>query len=158
MNLVRSLLFLALLSPLVAEADDNWLDYDHLYLQGGTYAHYKSSSDYSGPDILVSIEAIKKNDWLYGLALFDNSFGQFSQYLYAGKIWNYHDAFEGFHSRITAGLLHGYRGEYQDNIPFNSLGTAPAIIPSVGYKTGRYGADISMLGFAGLLMTVGLDL
>ncbi|HDY85279.1 hypothetical protein LCGC14_0646160 [marine sediment metagenome] len=158
MNLVRSLLCLALLSPLVAEADDNWLSYDHLYLQGGTYTHYKSSSDYSGPDILVSLEAVKKNDWLYGLALFDNSFGQFSQYVYAGKIWNYHDSFEGFHSRVTAGLLHGYRGEYQDNIPFNGLGTAPAIIPSVGYKAGRYGADVSMLGFAGLLMTVGLDL
>jgi hypothetical protein len=158
MNLVRSLLCLALLSPLVVEAADNWLDYDHLYLQGGTYAHYSPSDDYTGSKILISLEAIKSNDWLYGLALFDNSYGQFSQYLYIGKAWNYHETFEGFHTKLTGGLLHGYRDEYQDNIPFNSLGTAPAIIPSVGYKAGRYGADISMLGFAGLLMTVGLDL
>lgn len=158
MNIVRPFLYLVLLSPFVAQADENWLDYDHLYLQGGTYTHYSPSANYAGSKILISLEAIKSNDWSYGLALFDNSYGQFSQYLYVGKSWNYYGAFEGFHTKLTAGLIHGYRGEYQDNIPLNNLGTAPAIIPSVGYKTGRYGVDVSMLGFAGLLMTVGLDL
>tara|TARA_R110001583_G_scaffold177418_2_gene332588 strand:+ start:90630 stop:91106 length:477 start_codon:yes stop_codon:yes gene_type:complete len=158
MNIARPFLYLVLVSPLVAQADDNWLDYDHLYLQGGTYTHYTSSDNHDGPDVLISLEAIKNNDWSYGLALFDNSFGQFSQYLYVGKAWNYHGSFEGFHTKLTAGLIHGYRGEYQDKIPLNRFGTAPAIIPSVGYKIGRYGADVSMLGFAGLLMTVGIDL
>jgi hypothetical protein len=125
------------------------------YLQAGTYTHYSSSDEHKGPNVLVSLEAKKTNDWLYGLALFDNSFGQFSQYLYAGKQWQLHGAFEHFHTKLTAGLIHGYRGEYKDKIPLNNLGTAPAIIPSIGYDYGEYGADIIMLGNSGLLFTVG---
>ena len=158
MKMCRFLLSIILLSPFVAQADEHWYDYDHLYLQGGGYVHHSSSDDYKGNNILISLEAIKDNDWLYGLALFNNSFDQFSQYLYVGKSWNYHGSFEGFHTKLTAGLIHGYHGEYQDKIPFNNFGIAPAIIPSVGYKIGRYGADISMLGISGLLLTVGLDL
>tara|TARA_R110002049_G_scaffold92191_1_gene228917 strand:+ start:293 stop:742 length:450 start_codon:yes stop_codon:yes gene_type:complete len=149
---------MVLLRSLTAQAEEHWYSYDYLYLQGGTYTHYTSSDNHEGPDILLRLEAIKDNDWSYGLALFDNSFGQFSQYLYVGKTWNYHGSFEGFHTKLTAGLIHGYRGEYQDKIPLNRFGIAPAIIPSVGYKIGRYGADVSMLGFAGLLITVGIDL
>jgi hypothetical protein len=158
MKIIRFFLYIALLSPFVTHADENWLGYDHLYLQGGTYTHFSSSDDYKGSKILISLEAIKDNDWLYGLSLFDNSFGQFSQYLYVGKIWSYHGSLEGFHTKLTAGLLHGYRGKYEDKIPLNKYGTAPALIPSVGYKTGRYGVDVHMLGIAGLLLTVGLDL
>lgn len=157
-KMYRFSLFIMLLSPFIAQADEHWYDYDHLYLQGGSYAHFTSSDDYKGTNVLVSLEAIKKNDWSYGLALFNNSFDQFSQYLYLGKTWNYSGSFDGFHSKLTAGFIHGYRGEYQDKIPFNNVGIAPAIIPSVGYKVGRYGTDISLLGVAGLLMTVGLDL
>ncbi len=158
MKIIRFFLYIALLSPLVSQAEEHWYNYDHLYLQGGTYTHYTASDDYKGSKILISLEAIKDNDWLYGLALFDNSFGQFSQYLYLGKKWNYHGAFEGFNTKLTAGLLHGYRGKYEDKIPLNNYGTAPALIPSVGYKTGRYGVDVHMLGLSGLLLTVGLDL
>jgi len=157
-KIIRFLLYIILLSPLISQAEEHWYDYDHLYLQGGTYTHYSASDNHDGSNVLISLEAIKSNDWSLGLALFDNSFGQFSQYLYVGKNWNYHGSFEGFHTKLTAGLIHGYHGEYQDKIPLNNFGTAPAIIPSFGYKTGRYGADVSMLGLAGLLVTLGLDL
>ncbi len=158
-NLIRLLVFCFVLSsPCRSYAEENWYNYDHLYVQGGTYTHYTSTPDHKGSNIFTSIEAVKDNDWLYGLALFDNSFGQFSQYLYVGKHWNYQGAFDGFHTKLTAGLIHGYSGKFKDKLALNELGVAPVIIPGIGYKKGRYGADVIMLGFAGLLFTVGMDL
>ncbi len=158
-NVIRLIvLCFVLSSPCRSYAEENWYDYDHLYIQGGTYTHYSSSPEHDGPNILASVEAVKESNWLAGLALFDNSFGQFSQYLYLGKQWDYQGSLDGFHTKLTAGLIHGYRGEYKDKIAFNSRGVAPAIIPSIGYKKGRYGADVILLGFAGILFTVGTDL
>ena len=149
---------LAFYLPVISHAAENQDHFDHYYLQAGTYTHYSSSEDHAGPDIFVAAEAVGDNDDIYGLALFDNSFGQFSQYLYTGKSWNYHGALEGFHTKVTAGLIHGYRGEFQDKIPLNNYGFAPAIIPGVGYSNGHYGADVIMLGLSGLLFTVGMNL
>lgn len=146
---------------LVAHADEKSQQtpyFDHFYLQAGSYAHYTDSEDYTGTKLFTSIEGVKKNDWLYGLALFDNSFGQFSQYLYTGKTFNYHGQLEGFHTKLTAGFIHGYRGDYKDKIPLNNLGIGPAIIPGVGYDNGKVGADLIMLGVAGVLFTVGVHL
>lgn len=154
LNSTRALLFALTVLPFAAYADATTSGSNY-YLQAGTYTHYSSSDEHQGPNILVSLEAAKSNNCLYGLALFDNSFGQFSQYLYAGKKWQLHGPFEHFHTKLTAGLIHGYRGEYQDKIPLNDLGVAPVLIPSIGYDYGQYGADIIMLGNSGLLFTVG---
>lgn len=143
--------------PFSLQAEESWFNYDHLYFQAGSYLHYTPSDDYAGNKIFTSLEAIKSNNSLYGLALFDNSFGQFSQYLYVGKSWNYYGNWEGFHTKLTAGLVHGYKGEFKDKIPFNSRGVAPAIIPGFGYKKGRLGADVIFLALNGLLFTIGVD-
>ena len=58
--------------------------------------------------------------------------------------------------KVTAGLLHGYKGEYRDKIPFNHYEIAPAIIPSVGYCWSRYCGEFVLLGGAGALFTIGL--
>jgi len=157
-TIIRYLIFLLLLSPFRAQAEEeHWYNFDHLYLYGGTYVHFESSEDHDGPNILVALEAVRSDDWLYGLALFDNSFNQFSQYLYGGKNWYFHDNWEGFHAKVTVGLIHGYKDEYKDKIPFNELGIAPAIIPSIGYKKGRFEADMMLLGNSAMLFTVGMD-
>ena len=158
LTLTRFLVFLALLGPVALHAEERWYNYDHLYLQTGTYMHFSSSEDHAGPRIFVSLEAVKSNNWLYGLGLFNNSFDQFSQYLYGGKIWKFHNQWEGFQAKVTFGLIHGYKDEFQDKIPFNGLGVAPAIIPAIGYKKGRFGGDVVLLGAAALLFTVGMDL
>ena len=85
--------------------------------------------------------------------MFNNSFNQFSQYLYGGKLWNFHGKWEGFNAKITAGLIHGYKGEFKDKIPNNGEGIAPAIIPGIGYRKGRFGGNIYVLGISGLLFT-----
>ncbi len=150
--------YLLLFSATVGASETTWYHYDHLYLQGGTYIHFTDSEDHEGPNLFVSLEAKKSNDWLYGLALFDNSFGQFSQYLYAGKNWDFHGTFENFHAKLTAGFIHGYKDEFKDKIPMNQYGIAPALIPGIGYKKDRLGADIVLLGNSGLLFTIGYDI
>ena len=144
--------------PSISQAEEGLIGKDHLYLQLGSYFHYTYSSDHTDKPIFTSIESVNADSTLYGLALFNNSFDQFSQYLYAGKSWNYHGDWQGFHTKLTVGLIHGYRGKYKHKIPLNSLGIAPAIIPGIGYNNGRYGADVIMLGLSGLLFTVGMDL
>jgi hypothetical protein len=91
---------------------------------------------------------------MIGLALFDNSFGQFSQYAYFGQEWDLWPLGPGrVFANVTAGLLHGYKDPYQDKIPLNQLGIAPAIIPTLGWRVGSIGLGVSLLGFNGLMFT-----
>ena len=157
-SILLSICLSLLLSPAIKAEEEHWYNYDHLYLQGGTYFHFNDDDDYEGTSALVSLEAVKANDWLYGLSLFDNSFGEFSQYLYGGKSWNYHGKWEGFHTKLTAGLIHGYTDTFKDGNPLGGLDIVPAIVPGVGYKKGKFGGDIILLGTSALLFTVGMDL
>ena len=154
---VRFTLYLVTLFPFATQAEEHWYSYDHFYFQAGTYEHFHSDDDFAGDRMFASLEAIKSSNWLYGLALFNNSFDQFSQYLYGGKILNFHGRLDGFHAKITAGVLHGYRGEFKDRVPLNDAGVSPAIIPGMGYKKERFGCDVFLLGFSGLLFTAGMD-
>ena len=153
----RLILCLATLYPFAAQAAEHWYSHDHLYFHAGTYVHFNSDEDYDGERIFAGLEAIKSNGRLYGLNLFNNSFNQFSQYLYGGKSWDLPGKVEGFQIKITAGLIHGYTGRFKDKIPFNDLGIAPAIIPSIGYRKGRFGAEAFVFGFSGLLFTAGME-
>jgi hypothetical protein len=89
-----------------------------------------------------------------GLALFDNSFGQPSQYAYVGLEWDLWPLMGGqLVGTVTAGLLHGYEEEYQGKIPLNNLGIAPAIVPSIGWRYRRFVVAVNLLGAAGLIVT-----
>ncbi|HEC05248.1 MAG TPA: hypothetical protein ENJ12_00215 [Thiolapillus brandeum] len=159
-KLFLAVLLAAMSSSLVnaGESDEKWYQYDHLYAQIGTYVHYSSSEDHDGPNLFGALEAHKSNDWLYGLAMFDNSFGQFSQYLYGGKTWHFPNDWQHFHFKLTAGVIHGYKEPWDDKIPFNSSnGWAPGIIPSFGYKKNGFGGDVILLGNSAVLFTLGMD-
>lgn len=93
--------------------------------------------------------------WIGGFSLFQNSFGQFSQYVYGALQWRPWEEHPAAYVKVSAGLLHGYAGEYKNKIPFNDLGTAPAIIPSVGYCWNRYCGEFVLLGLNAALFTVG---
>jgi hypothetical protein len=94
--------------------------------------------------------------WIVGLTLFQNSFGQFSEYLYGALQWRPIKEHQPFYVKVSAGLLHGYEGQYKDKIPFNSTGTAPAIIPGVGYCWVRYCGEFVLLGANAALFMVGV--
>ena len=89
---------------------------------------------------------------LFGVALFDNSFGQFSQYVYWGQKWDLHP---NVYAKVTAGLLHGYHGKYRDKIPFNRAEIAPAIIPAIGVRFGNLSIEGILLGGAAMQFAVG---
>ena len=132
--------------------DDN----DTFYVMAGAYAHFEDDDDYEDAPILASIEIIKPNNHLYGLALFNNSYGQFSQYLYFGKIYKFDDVFNGLRAKVSAGLIHGYRGEFEDNLLLNEeLGVAPAIVPGIGYQRKRWGIDLYLLGDQAIFLGIG---
>ncbi|MFO1396890.1 MAG: hypothetical protein U1F48_07475 [Burkholderiales bacterium] len=93
--------------------------------------------------------------WIGGFSLFQNSFGQFSQYVYGALQWRPWEEHPQAYVKVSAGLLHGYAGEYKNKIPFNDYGTAPAIIPSVGYCWNRYCGEFVLLGLNAALFTIG---
>jgi erythritol kinase len=59
--------------------------------------------------------------------------------------------------KLTGGLLHGYKEPYDDKIPMNGLGVAPAIVPAFGFKYKRVLTEIQILGTAALTWTVGFN-
>ena len=95
--------------------------------------------------------------WIAGLCLFQNSFGQFSEYLFGGLQWRPIEDNQPFYVKLTAGPLHGYSGQYRDKLPLNSSGVAPAIIPGVGYCVKRYCAEFVLLGTNAALLTFGMS-
>jgi len=135
-----------------------WGEGDKLHVQFGAYTHFGSNDEYEGPPILGNIELNKASNWLFGLALFNNSFGQFSQYAYIGKKWQLPQIYKPLHVKLTAGVVHGYKDEWEDKIAYNQNGFAPGIVPSIGIKKNRWAVDLVLLGGAGMMLAVGYDL
>ena len=118
------------------------------------YTHHWSNNPEHKNVLLVAVDSHLKGDRFCGLALFTNSFGQGSAYAYVGQQWSGIFGNPNLFTKVSAGLLYGYRGKYKDKIPFNNLGIAPAIIPSIGYSISpKDSAQIYMLGNAGLTFT-----
>lgn len=126
---------------------------------GPTAWHFDPSPDHADHNHLVSVELLTTR-WTFwkadrstlGLALFDNSFGQFSQYVFFGLEWDLAKAFGGtFYANVTGGLLHGYKPPYENKIPFNQYGTAPVLIPTAGWRYGHFSVTASLLGLNGII-------
>jgi hypothetical protein len=121
----------------------------NLTLSPYTY-HWRYSAEHH-PVKLVAMDRHVAGGRFCGMAVFSNSFGQASTYLYVGKQWDGILGNPKLFSKVSAGLIWGYRGAYKDKIPFNQLGIAPAIIPSLGYAfTPKDSAEVFLLGTAGL--------
>ncbi len=136
---------------------------DRWYFQTALYTwHFHPDDDHKQSIALDSSyyfdERWLEGQWLIGLGLFTNSFGQFSQYLYGGLRWRPIPEHQPFYIKLTAGVLHGYSGEYQDKIPYNSSGFAPAIVPSIGYCWVRYCTEAILLGANAMMFTVGMTI
>jgi len=103
-------------------------------LQTSLYTkHWHPSPEHNNDQNLIGVEALFDRNWVVGGAVFDNSFGQDSELLYMGKFW-YLFGSSHWYGKITAGLLHGYKEPYEDKIPFNNMGIAPVIVPSLGFR------------------------
>ncbi len=105
---------------------------------------------------LLNLEFETSSRWLYGFAYFDNSFGQPSQYLYAGYSWPLFST-NWAYFKLTGGLLHGYKEPYDEKIPLNDLGIAPAIVPTFGLKYKRVLTELQILGNSAITVTAGFN-
>jgi hypothetical protein len=113
--------------------------------------HWSGSSPEHKPVKLMSLDRQLQGGRFCGLALFTNSFGQPSAYGYVGQQWNNILGNPKLFSKVSAGLIYGYKGKHKDAIAFNSAGIAPAIIPSLGYAfSPQDSAQVFVLGTAGL--------
>jgi hypothetical protein len=151
----------AVLALGAAPAGAQWIvPGDQLRVSYGPVAwHFSSSPEHADYNHLVGLELLTQRWTVWGasrsqigFALFDNSFGQFSQYVYVGQEWDLMKLAGGdLVVNATFGLLHGYKDPYADKIPFNRFGVAPVIIPSLAWRYGRFSAFASVLGANGFL-------
>ena len=129
---------------------EQWYIFTSLYTW-----HFDPEPDHVNNQKMLGLESQMKNNWVFGLAIFDNSFGQNSQYLYTGYKW---DLFGSnlWYFKLTGGLLHGYKEPYDDKIPLNQLGVAPAIVPTLGFQYKFFVAEANLGGLAALTITAGI--
>jgi len=118
--------------------------------------HWDPDPEHVNNSNLLNIEFETKTRWIYGFAWFDNSFGQPSQYLYAGYSWPLFKT-DWSYFKLSGGLLHGYKEPYDEKIPMNQLGIAPAILPSFGLKYKRVFTELQILGTAAVSITAGFS-
>jgi hypothetical protein len=126
-----------------------WLVQTSLYTR-----HVSPDPEHNNRQNLLGLEYNQASGLVYGGATFRNSFGQRSVYGYAGK--RFDSSAHPFYLKITGGLLHGYRGEYRDKIPFNRYGIAPVIIPGAGVHLGPVNAEAVLLGASAAMLNVGI--
>jgi hypothetical protein len=144
------------------DAPEPWRT-DRWYFQASVYTwHFHYDPNHKQSILVDSSYRLNEywlgGQWIVGLTLFTNSFGQFSQYLYGALQWRPIPEHQPFYVKVSAGFVHGYEGQYKDKIPLNSTGTAPAIIPGIGYCWSRYCTEAVLLGFNAMLFTVGVTL
>ena len=120
------------------------------------YTHHWSYSAEHKPVVLVAVDEQLPGNRFCGVALFSNSFGQPSTYVYAGQQFNELMGNPKLFVKVTAGILYGYVGKYQDKVPLNHGGFSPAIIPSIGYRLSEHDSvQLKVLGAAGLMFSYG---
>ena len=147
----------------VWDAPEPWRT-DRFYFQTSLKTvHWNPSPEHNNNQKLIYGEWRLEERWLGGQVLvgasaFDNSFYQPSQFVFGGLLWRPFDSLPAAYARIAAGVLHGYKGEYQDKIPFNSTGFAPAAIGSVGYCFNRICGEMVLIGTSGVMWTLGVTL
>jgi len=141
---------------------------DSLGVEGGTepaqkwnltlspYTYHWHYSPEHHPVKLVAMDRHLPGGRFCGASFFNNSFGQGTTYVYVGQRWDNLLGNPKLFTKVSAGLLYGYRNEYKNKIPFNNYGIAPAVIPSLGYAfTPTDSAQIFVLGTAGVLFAYG---
>ena len=129
---------------------DEWFVFTSIYTK-----HFDPSPDHVNNQKMLGLELRMQNNWVFGFAHFDNSFGQPSQYLYGGYKWSLFDS-RYWYFKFTGGLLHGYKEPYEDKISLNGLGIAPAIVPTLGFQWKHLVVEGNLGGLAVFTVTAGI--
>lgn len=117
--------------------------------------HFEPKPEHNNQQGLLNVERYFDQSLLAGGAYFRNSFGQPTQYYYVGKRYMLPHTGEKVYAKITGGLMYGYKDEYQDRIPLNDYGIAPALLPALGVRGKTFGGELVVFGTAGAMLTFG---
>jgi hypothetical protein len=140
------------------DAPEPWRT-DRFYLETSVYTrHFHYDAAHDDHQNLILGEWNITEQWLVGASVFDNSFGQSSQYVYGGYRFRPFESLQPLYFKVSVGLVHGYTGQYQHKIPLNDSGVAPVIVPSVGYCFNRFCSELVIFGTAGALVTFGVTI
>ncbi|MBM3388918.1 MAG: hypothetical protein FJY26_05350 [Betaproteobacteria bacterium] len=85
----------------------------------------------------VALERQRNDRWMAGGSFFNNSFGQPSTYVYLGKRFPQLLGHSQLFGQFSGGLLYGYRGKYENKVPFNHNGFSPGALASIGWQFNR---------------------
>jgi hypothetical protein len=109
---------------------------------------------------LVGAEKMVTDRYFAGAAFFSNSFGQPTQYVYVGAKFRPWDEQPKFFTKVSAGIIHGYKPPYDKKIPINtSSGWGLGVIPSIGWDFNeQFAAQLNVLGAAGLMLQMNATL
>ncbi len=106
----------------------------------------------------LGMERQRSDDWLAGASYFSNSFGQPSAYLYVGKRYPGLFGQPQLFGQWSAGMLYGYRGEFQNKVPLNYNGFSPGALVSLGWQFNKqHSATLHLLGDAGAMVQLAYD-
>ena len=120
--------------------------------------HYRPSAEHQSV-WAVALERQRRDGWLAGASRFSNSFGQPSAYLYVGHRFDGLLGQRSLYGQLSAGLLYGYRGRFEDKVPLNSNGFAPGALVTIGSQlTRRAAVAAHLLGDAGVMLQLSWDL
>jgi hypothetical protein len=129
--------------------------FDGWELSLSPYTIHFHPSDEHKPVVQVGLMKGLEDRWLAGGAVFSNSFGQPSAYVFGGQRYVNPFGWEKWYLQWTAGILYGYVGQYKDKVPFNYKGFSPGLVPSIGYQfTDRIYGELDLLGNSALMFTV----
>ena len=157
MGISRGLAGLSLLCMSVAHAGV-FTDGDRVMLQYGPYvAHFDDNSGHNQWPHLFGVEWESGSHWLLGAVAFKNSYHQQSAYAYAGRRWFLEQVNPNVYFKLSAGLIYGYKDQYEDRLPVNDNGYGLGVVPAFGYQFGRANAQIVLLGTAAVTFTFGYD-
>jgi hypothetical protein len=168
LNSMRNVLLLITLSAASCSAADTWTDGFSLRSEPGDrhalifspYTRHFSPSPEHEHVWLVGLERERENGLVAGAAFFTNSFGQPSLYYYPwGMVYRNLGGNPQLYAKLTAGLLYGYTGKYQNKVPLNTNGFSPGVVPAIGWDLGDgFEIQANMLGLAGLMLQLSLPL
>ena len=122
------------------------------------YTYHYSRDPNHRPVWMLGVERQRSDDLLWDLCYFSNSFGQPSGFLYGGQRLYDFSAYPQLYAQWSAGLMYGYKGEYQDKVPFNHRGFSPGLVLAVGWQfSPRYAAQVNVLGNSAAMLQFSID-
>jgi hypothetical protein len=140
----------------VWDAPEPWRT-DRFYFETSVYTrHFRDDAAHNDHQDAIVVEWNVTERWLVGAGVFRNSYSQPSQYVYGGYRFRPFESLQALYFKLSAGLVHGYSGQYQNKIPLNGSGIAPTIVPSVGYCFKRFCSELVFIGGAGTMLTIGV--